>query len=334
VVIGCVTQGMSFRARYDAFDRLQRRHEFLGLPLAIRQKYSEDQGGYLAATVTYYGFFSVFPLLMVATTILGFVLRGDAHLQHSIVNSALGQFPLIGHELQQHRLHGSALVLAVGVALSVWSGMGVFLAAENAMNQLWGIPFRRRPDALRSRLRALAMLVLLGAGALATTVLSAVGTFGASYGIVWKAGAVGLSTALDVGLFWIAFRLLTVRDVPWSCHRGGAIAAGIAWQILQALGGYYIGHELKHASNVYGTFASVIVLLSFIYLSAHITLLAAEANVVVTRDLSPRSFSIIFQEPPTDADRRALTQRGRVEERRGDERIDVEIPADPDQPPS
>jgi YihY family inner membrane protein len=302
--------------------------------LAVRQKYSDDQAGYLAATVTYYGFFSIFPLLMVGATVLGFVLRRNESLQRSIVNSALGQFPLIGHDLQQHRLHGSALALTLGIVLSLWSGMGVFLAAENAMNHLWGIPFRRRPDFFRSRLRALGMLSLLGVGAIVTTILSALGTFGASYGTAWKIGAVALSTALDIGLFWVAFRLLTARDVPWSCHRNGAIAAAIAWQVLQAFGGYYVGHQLKHASNVYGTFATVIVLLSFVYLTAHITLLAAEANVVATRHLWPRSFSIIFQQPPTDADRRALTQRGRIEERRGDERIDVDIPTDGEQPPN
>jgi|SRR5579862_660986 len=319
--------GLRVRARYAAFDGFQRRHAWLGLPLAVRQKYSDDQGGYLAAILTYYGFFSIFPLLLVATTVLGFVLRGDARLQGSIVDTALGQFPLIGRDLQQHRLHGSALALIVGGALSLWSGMGVFLAAENAMNRLWGIPFRRRPDFFRSRLRALGMLLLLGVGAVGTTILSALGTFGASYGTAWKIGAIALSTLLDIGFFWVAFRLLTARDVPWSCHRGGAVTAGVAWQVLQAVGGYYVGHELKHASDVYGTFATVIVLLSFIYLTAHITLLAAEANVVATRRLWPRSFSIVFQQPPTDADRRALAQRGRIEERRGDERINVEVPA-------
>lgn len=317
---------MGVRSSYAAFDDFQRRHAWLGLPFAVRQKYSDDQGGYLAATLTYYGFFSIFPLLLVATTVLGFLLRGNPHLRSSIVDSALGQFPLIGRELQQRHLHGSVFALAVGIALSLWSGMGVFLAAENAMNHLWGVPFRRRPNFFRSRLRALGMLSLLGAGALGTTILSALGTFGASYGILWKLGAIALSTLLDIGFFWIAFRLLTAADVAWSCHRGGAIAAGIAWQVLQAVGGYYVGHQLKHASNIYGTFATVIVLLSFIYLTAHITLLAAEANVVATRRLWPRSFSIIFQQPPTDADRRALIQRGRVEERRGDERIDVQIP--------
>jgi membrane protein len=274
---------VSFRGGYDRFDRFQQRHGWLGFPLAVRQKYSDDQGGYLAATVTYYGFFSIFPLLLVATTILGFVVYGDRHLEQSIVNSALGQFPLIGRTLKLHRLGGSGIALGIGLVLSLWSGMGVFLAAENAMEHLWGIPYRSRPDFVHKRGRALLLLLALGGGALATTILSGLGTFGASYGLVWKVASIALSTLLDIGLFWVAFRLLTTKDISWRCLRGGAVAAGIGWQILQAVGIYYVGHELKHASAVYGTFGSVIGLLSFIYLSAHVTLLAAEGNVVATR---------------------------------------------------
>jgi inner membrane protein YhjD len=316
---------MGFTRRYESFDRFQQRNGWLGFPLAVRQKYSDDQGGYLAAVITYYGFFSIFPLLLVAVTILGFVLRGHPGAESSIVNSALGQFPLIGHDLRVHRLGGSGVALAIGLVLSLWSGMGVFLAAQNAMEQLWGIPYRRRPDFFHSRGRALLLLLTLGGGALGTTILSGLGTFGASYGIAWKIGSIALSTLLDVGLFWVAFRLLTTKEVTWRCLRGGAIAAGVAWQILQAVGTYYVGHELRHASSVYGTFGSVIGLLSFIYLSAHVTLLAAEGNVVATRRLWPRSFGVILQQPATEADRRTLEARAQVEERRSDERVDVEF---------
>lgn len=317
---------MDVHARYDAFDRFQQRHAWLGFPLAVRQKYAEDQGGYLAATITYYGFFSIFPLLLVATTLLGYLLRGHPSLQRSIVDSALGQFPIIGHDLRVDRLHGNAIALVLGALLSLWSGMGVFLAAENAMNHLWGVPFRSRPDFLRKRVRALIMLALLGAGALGATILSGLGTFGASYGLAWKVGAIVLSTLLDVTLFWVAFQVLTAFEVPWRRLRGGAIAAGIGWQVLQVVGTYYVGHELKHASNVYGTFGTVIGLLSFIYLTAHVTLLCAEGNVVAARRLWPRSFSLLFEQPATDADRRALAQQARMEERRQDEAVAVEIP--------
>lgn len=320
---------MGFTKRYERFDRFQQRHGWLGFPLAVRQKYSDDQGSYLAATIAYYGFFSVFPLLLVATTVLGFLLRGHPHLNHQIVNSALGQFPVVGRELKSGSLRGSVLALVLGLAAAVWAGMGAVLAAENAMNQLWGVPFKRRPDFLRARARALLLLLVLGGGALAATALAGAGTVGARYGVGWKVASIALSVLLDFGLFWVAFRVLTAREVSWSNLRGGAAAAAVGYEALQLLGGYYIGHVVKNANNVYGTFALVIGLLTFIYLAVHVTLLAAEGSVVTTRQLWPRSFSVVLEQPSTPGDRRALTQRSKVEERRQDQQIDVHIPADP-----
>ncbi|MGZ4359597.1 MAG: YihY/virulence factor BrkB family protein [Gaiellaceae bacterium] len=316
-----------FGRGYSAFDRFQQRHRWLGFPLAVLQKYSDDQGSYLAATITYYAFFAVFPLLLVLTTVLGFVLRGHRHLYQSIVNSALAELPVIGPELGKHSLRGSGLALGLGLAAALWAGMGVFLAAQNAMNHLWGVPFKRRPDFLRARGRALLLMVLLGGGTLATTILAGLASFGAGYGVAWRIGSIVLSTALNFGLFWVGFRVLTARDVSWRQLRGGAIGASVLYEGLQTLGGYYVGHVLRNASNLYGTFALVIGLLSLIYLGAHITLLAAEANVVATRRLWPRSFSLMIEQPPTQADKRALTQRGRVEERRQDETVSVDFPA-------
>jgi YihY family inner membrane protein len=327
-----------FGRGYSAFDRFQQRHRWLGFPLAVLQKYADDQGGYLAATITYYAFFAIFPLLLVLTTVLGFVLRGHPHLYQSIVDSALSQLPVIGPELRVRALHGNALALGLGLAAALWAGMGVFLASQNAMNHLWGVPFKRRPDPLRARGRALLLLLLLGGGTLATTILAGLAGFGAGYGVAWKIGSLALSTVLNCGLFWVGFRLLTARDVGWRQLRGGAIGAGILYEGLQTLGGYYVGHVLRNASNVYGTFALVIGLLSLIYLGAHITLLAADANVVATRRLWPRSFSLMIEQPATRADKRALTQRGKIEERRQDETVSIDFPTaeEPDEelPPS
>jgi YihY family inner membrane protein len=313
----------------ERVDLFQQRHPWLGFPWATLQKYSDDQGGYLAATIAYYAFFSIFPLLLVLATILGWVLRGHPHLQRDIVGSALGQFPILGPQLQARSLSGSALALAIGLALALWSGLGVVLAAQNAMNQLWGVPFARRPDFLRARLRALALLALLGGGLLGATVLASLGTIGADLGAGWKVASIVLSTLLDFGLFLLAFRLLTSAPLAWRVLRNGAVAAAVAYEGLQLLGGYYVGHVLASAENVYGTFGVVIGLLSWIYLSAHILLLTAEGNVVAARRLWPRSFSVVEEQPPTEGDRRALVQRGKVEERRSDEEIDVRVGSEP-----
>src|SRR5437879_1674360 len=113
---------------YHRFDRYQQRHAWLGFPLAVQQKYSDDQGGYLAATIAYYGFFSIFPLLLLFVTVLGFVLQGDPSLQRRIVDTALGQFPVIGSQLKVHALTGSGLALGIAIAASLWAGTGAALA--------------------------------------------------------------------------------------------------------------------------------------------------------------------------------------------------------------
>lgn len=272
-----------------AADSYQRRHAWLGFPLAVRRKFSDDQGGTLAAAVTYYGFFSIFPLLLVFVSVLGFVLRGHPGLERSIVNSALGQLPIVGGQLHTHSLKGSTVGVVVGVAASVWAGMSVFDAVEQAMTRFWDVPRDRRAGFVGSRLRALIVVLVVGAGVVGSTALGGLGTAGGHLGLAWKLAAVVLSTAMDVGLFWVGFRLLTSGGgVTWRSLRGGAVVAAVAYEVLQLLGGLYVGHVLKHASNTYGTFALVIGLLSWIYLTVQVTLLAAEVNVVATKRLWPR----------------------------------------------
>ncbi len=318
------------RAVFVWLDHFQQEHAVLGFPLAVNRKYADDQGGYLTATVAYYGFFSIFPLLLVLTTILGFVFHGNPDLQQGIIDSALGQFPVVGSELKSGSLSGSSLALVVGLIAALWAGMGAVLAAQNAMNQLWGVPFTRRPSFLHARTRALLLLVALGGGLLATTMLAGAGSFGAKYGVGWKIASIALSVLLDFTVFWVAFRVLTEADVPWSSLRAGAVTAAIGYEALQLLGGYYVGHVVANAANVYGTFALVIGLLSFIYLAVHVTLIGAEVNVVAARRLWPRSLSVTSEQPATPADREALTQRTRVEQRRLDEEIEVHVPVDSD----
>jgi membrane protein len=275
-----------------AIDSYQRRHAWLGFPLAVRRKFSDDQGGTLAAAVTYYGFFSIFPLLLVFVSVLGFVLRGHPGLERSIVNSALGQLPIVGGQLHAHSLKGSGVGVAIGVAASLWAGMNVFTAVEAGMSRFWDVPQDHRAGFVGSRLRALLVVLVLGAGVVGATALGGIGTAGGHLGLAWKLAAVVFSTVMDVGLFWLGFRLLTSGDdVTWRSLRGGAIVAAVAYEVLQLLGGLYVGHVLKNASNTYGTFALVIGLLSWIYLTVEVTLLAAEVNVVATKRLWPRDLS-------------------------------------------
>jgi YihY family inner membrane protein len=303
-------------------DAFQKHHAALAFPFAVVRKFGDDQAGNLAALIAYYGFFSLFPLLLVLVTVLGMILRTNPDLQTRILDSALANFPVIGTEISRnvHALEGSGATLAVGIALTLWAGLGVVKTTQTAMNSVWNVPFQHRPNFLRSTLRGLIMLGVLG---VMTLVSAAAGTIGGGSGQWWLV-ILGLAVSLIVNLFLflLAFRILTSESLTWGDVLPGAAAGSVAWTILQALGGYYVSRQLQGASEVYGTFAMVIGLLAWIFIGAQVTLLAAEVNVVRKRHLWPRS---LVQPPFTDADIEALTRYAKQEGRRPEERIDVEV---------
>ncbi len=282
------------------------------------RKFGDDQAGGLAALIAYYAFFSLFPLLLVFVTILGFVLHGDAGLQNSIRNGVLGHFPIIGKDLQTKQLHGRALSLVIGVAALLWAGLGVTQAAQNAFDKVWAVPFKHRPDFLRKRLRGVALVAALGLLFLVSSVAAGLMSGGLG-GVPLKIGGVVLSLLINFGMFTVAFRLLTSASVPTSCMWIGIAVASVAWEMLQILGGLYVDHVVRHASNTYGFFALVIGVLAWLQLGAQTTLYAAELNVVLVRRLWPRS---LF-DPPLPGDERTLAAIAKVEERNERERIDV-----------
>lgn len=314
---------MDFLAPIRAFDSYQQRHRWLAIPLAVVRKFSNDQGGSLAALVAYFAFFSLFPLILVFVTILGFVLQGDTSAQHAVENSALSQFPIVGNQLHQvGGLHGSVVALVLGLVTSLLAGLGVTQAAQNAFDRVWAVPFKDRPNFIQARLRGLALLVSLGLLFVVATGASGVVSGGLGHGALVKVVGILVSLLLNFVLFFAAFRLMTAKDVPTRDLRTGVIVAGILWEILQVIGGYYIGHVLKHSKSTYGTFAVVIALLVWLHLGAQMTLYSAEVNVVLSRKLWPRS---LFGPPTAPADEETLTALAKVEERSPEQQVEVEF---------
>jgi membrane protein len=309
---------MNIGERLHALDRRQQQSR-LAFLAAVVKKFTDDQAGQLAALIAYYGFVSLFPLLLVLVTVLGFVLQGDPDEQRRILDGALGQFPLVSDQLKLHSLSGSNAALVVGIVGSLLAGMGITGATQNAFNHIWDVPFKHRPNILFARLRGLGMLAILGTlFVVSTTAAGFVGSSSHSAPAV-LAGIV-VAFVFNLALFMAAFKLLTAVDVPWRELMPGVIVAAIFWQLLQHLGGFYVDHELKRTGPLYGVFALVLGLLAWLYLGAQLTIFAAEINVVKVRRLWPRSF---FSDPLLDADRRALTSSAEVEERVHEENVEV-----------
>jgi membrane protein len=310
---------MSLTDHLRALDHRQQRSRRLSFLAAVIKKFGDDQAGQLAALIAYYGFVSLFPLLLVLVTVLGFVLQGDPGDQKRILDGALGQFPLISDQLKLHSLTGSGAGLAIGVVGSLLAGMGITGATQNAFNRIWSVPFKHRPDFLHSRLRGLGMLAILGTlSIVSTTAAGFVGT--SSHAAPAVVAGILVAFVLNLALFMTAFKLLTAVEVSWRDLLPGVIVAAVFWQLLQHLGGFYVDHELKRTGPLYGVFALVLGLLAWLYLGAQLTIFAAEINVVRVRRLWPRSF---FSDPLLEADRRALTSSAEVEERVEEEQVDV-----------
>jgi membrane protein len=310
---------MSLADRLHALDRRQQDGPRLSFIAAVFKKFGDDQGGQLAALIAYYGFVSLFPLLLVLVTILGFVLQGDPDEQHKILDGALGQFPIVSDQLKLHSLTGSGIGLAIGVAGSLLAGLGITGATQNAFNRIWGIPFKDRPNFIYARVHGLSMLAILGTlSVVSTTVAGFVGS--SSHSAPDVVGGILLAFALNLALFMTAFKLLSAVDASWRELLPGVILAAVGWQLLQHLGGFYVDHELKHTGPLYGVFALVLGLLAWLYLGAQLTVLAAEVNVVKVKRLWPRSF---FSEPLLEADKRAMTSSAEIEERVQEENVQV-----------
>ena len=313
-----------FERAIQRIDRLQQRSSPLGLVYGVIKKFGDDQGGSLAALITFFGFTSMFPLLLLVVTLLGSIAGSSSSLTERVVNSALSQFPILGSQIANniHALHRkNPLSLVVGIVGLILGSQGASQSSQYAMAQVWNIPMTQRPNYLARLARTAGLIVVLGVFFLLGASLSAFSSF-TSPNYLLRALALVLSIAVNLSLYLTAFRILTPRQIETRHLVLGAIIGGVAWTILQLVGGYLVSHQLTHASQVYGFFAIVLGILSWIYLGARILIYSAEINVVVARRLWPRSIS---GPPRTQADRKVLMALSEQQDRAKDEHTTVEF---------
>ena len=316
-------------SRTDRVDRFQRRHPFLGFPLAVAYKMFDDRAPYLAGLVTYYAFVSLFPLLLLFLSAAGFFLDGEPHLRQQLINSALSEFPAIGDQLRSNinGFHGSGAALAVGVVGTLYGGLGAMQAAQAAFNQIYGVPRNSQPNPLTSRVRSLGLVALLGSGVLITTVIATTVSTASGllhqYGELAVMGGYALTWMMDVTLFTVAFQVLTARDLHVRNVITGGIVAGSLWVVLQIFGARYVSAEASHATSVYGYFGIVLAAVAWIYLQSLILMTAAEINVVLHQRLWPRALLTPFTDDVdlTDADRKAYAMYAAAQRFKGFQQI-------------
>lgn len=314
-------------------DRFLRRHPRLSIPLAVIYKFFEDQGNYLAATVTYYAFIAIFPLLLLASSILGFVLQGNPELQESILNSALGEFPIIGDQLgRPEGLTGSTGAVIIGSLAALYGAMGLGQSIQNAMHVAWSVPRNSRPNPFMQRAKSLLLLMTAGVSIIAISVVSALGSNTDVFGegmdmrLRWL---ITLATIMVVGtVFAVLFGLAAAgKGAGRSLWRAmpGAFAVAIMWQGLQYLGTLYVSRVLVNTTAMNATFGLVLGLIGLIYIASVMAIIGIEINVVLARKLYPRALLTPFTDAVdlTDADRRAYAAYAVAQRHKGFQTVEV-----------
>lgn len=316
----------------DAIDRFQRRHPVVGFPIAVLYKLFDDQGPYLAAIITYYAFIAIFPLLLIATSVLGFVLQDDPALQRQLLDTVLAQFPIVGDQLgMPDGLTGSTSAIVIGVIAALYGAMGLGLAVQNAGNVAWAVPRNSRPNPVLLRVRSLLLMGIAGLGIL----LVAIGT-----SLLQDPASIGLRSVPDFGwlvrliallitalIFITVFRLISLGRATWRSVLPGAIAGAVAWQVLQYVGDAYVRNVIVRASAMNQTFALVLGLVAFLFIAALIVVIGLEINVVLRRRLYPRALLTPFSDNVTlgPGDIRAYRSYARMQRHKGFETISVDF---------
>ena len=324
--------------RADAF---QRRHSWLGLPIAVVYKYFDDQATYLAVIITYYGLFAVFPLLLLASSILGFVLQGNPDLSQEVLDSALSQFPILGDQFRRPEgLTGSTTTIVIGSLAALYGAIGLGSAIQNALNIAWSVPRNSRPNPFFLRLRSLVLVVVAGMAILGLTTLSVVVSnttaieFLTASPLRWSVRA--LSIVVLALLLGLLLRLGPADGPRTRCALPGALLIALLWHLLQQLGTEYVTRVLANASTLNQTFGVVLGLMALLFLAAIMGMLGVELNVVLERRLWPRALLTPFTDAVvlTDADRRAYIGYARAQRHKGFETVTVDFGSrdDPDDP--
>lgn len=287
-------------ARLDTF---QQHHRALAFPYGVIKKFGDDHGGYLAALIAYYGFLSLFPLLIIATAIIQIVAQDNATLREQLLANITGYFPSLGQTLADsiNTPSRSGWALLLGILILFYGAKGVADAVQHALHHVWAVPRHKRAGFPHATLRSFGIIIFAGLG----FVLAAALTSWASGGrhvfpirlVLWMSGFTVLTTVFwGVFTFGSSARKRPLANIP------GAVFASVAFTLLQALGAYIIARQLKGQTGLNAQFAVVLALLFWLYLQARVFVYALEINAVRVHALWPRS---INPKPPLPADEKA-----------------------------
>ena len=246
----------------------------------------------LAAQTAYYFFFSLFPLFLFMTPLLGIV--GDEHeIMNNLVAQIRANFPpeavaIFTNMLEDVVFSESAPgLMSTGLLLTAWTGSNIFSALIDSLNRAYDVPKDDRPWWKK---KLIALGAVFGAGAVmlvATTIMlggdKIAGWIGDKVGLgeavtkAWIILQYPVAFAMLVGLAWLVYYFLPYVKQRKSHALVGALVATVLWVLATLLFRAYVVNFGSY-NKTYGTIGGVIVLLTWMYYSMVVLLIGGELN--------------------------------------------------------
>ena len=275
---------------------LRAKHPAIEIVVDMLDGWRRHLSGRNASVVAFFGFVSIFPLMLAATTILGFVLQDNEELQQRIIDGALADIPVLGQQLQNDptSLNGSVWALVIGLAGALWGATKAFAGLQAALDDVWEVEVDHRASLPVQRGKALLGILIIGGAQIASIALA---TLVNAAGLP-NAGRVVLTLAnvvVNIGVLGLMYRFLTAASPTWRDVWPGAITAGVLYTLLQYYGTDITRRIIQNSSDTYGQFAIVLGLITWLSLLAIASIMSAELNAAIVRH---RDGSLATVQPP------------------------------------
>lgn len=273
------------------------RKEFITVIKATWREYDKDDVGNMGAALTYYAFFSLFPLLILAVTITS-LLVGEQQARQFIYTNITQVLPGASDLLSDAidvalgNRTGAGVFAIIGLLTLLWSASGAFDALDKAINRAWKSD--KYPSFFISKLIGFGMMAALVAVVFASLIISAGLAAGRAVAteilgnvpgedVVWQIVSFGSTLALVFVVFVLMYRVLPRVDVTFKDVWLGSLLASVIWALVKEGFAYYLGSNFANYDAVYGTLGAVVALLTWIYLSSLIILVGAEFTAETAR---------------------------------------------------
>ncbi|MEM9749005.1 MAG: YihY/virulence factor BrkB family protein [Actinomycetota bacterium] len=237
-----------------------------------------------ASLLSFFAFLSIFPLLLAATTILGFVLEGNPTLRDELIEGALSEIPVLGEDLKNdpEAISGSWLVLIIGLGGALWSSTKGFVGLQGALDDIWEVHVDDRAKMPQQRGRALLGIAILGGAQVGNVVLANI-VSQTNFPAVGDIAIIAGTVLINIVTIGAMYRFLTSANPTWTDVLPGAVIAGIVFSLLQHFGTAIVTRITENAGDTYGQFALVLGIVTWLGLVAITTLMCAELNAAIVR---------------------------------------------------